>query len=292
MPDQSRGRKFNRQETPIVRDHQAMRNMGQQAMVRAPAAIRQPVMKGKRRVASRQAVGHPRHVALVSDGSARWAQARGLSIGQGHEAAADTVLARISDALELGIEELTLYAFSTENWTRPQAEIDELLGMLATRIAADTPLLHAKGVHIGFIGRRDRAGAPMAEAMDEAEHQTENNSGIRVCVALDYGGRAEILRAAARYKGGGEAEFTKLLHAPDMHDPDLVIRTSGEQRLSNFLLWQAAYSELMFRQELWPDFGREALEECLGEYAERQRRFGGRGDISQLPEHSRHLRQV
>jgi undecaprenyl diphosphate synthase len=217
-----------------------------------------------------------RYVALVSDGSARWAHAHGLSIEQGHEAAADTVNARIDDAIELGIQELTLYAFSTENWARPQEEVKALLAMLARRIAADTDHLHALQVRVRFIGRRDRAGEALTQAIEAAESRTERNLGMRVCIAFDYGGRDEILTAAQSYNGGGETEFARLLHAPDMHDPDLVIRTSGEQRLSNFLLWQAAYSELIFRQEMWPDFGRAALEECLGEFEERQRRFGGR----------------
>lgn len=218
----------------------------------------------------------PSHVAIVSDGSARWAHARGLSIGDGHEAAADTVVARIGDAIELEIEELTLYAFSTENWARPESEVGELLAMLARRIAADTPGLHEIGVRIRFIGRRDRAGKELSEQMRAAEALTAENLRLKVYVAFDYGGRDEIVRAALSFEGGGEEEFARLLHAPDMRDPDLLIRTSGEQRLSNFLLWQAAYSELVFRLELWPDFDRVALEECLEEYGKRRRRFGGR----------------
>ncbi|HEY4451353.1 MAG TPA: polyprenyl diphosphate synthase [Solirubrobacteraceae bacterium] len=217
-----------------------------------------------------------RYVAIVSDGNARWAAAHGVSIEDGHDAAADTVIARIADALELGIRELTLYAFSTENWARPEEEVRTLLAMLARRISADTPELDAQGVRVKFIGRRERAGAELASAMLASEAQTAANDRMTVYVAFDYGGRDEILRAAERYDGGGEAEFAKLLHCGEMHDPDLLIRTSGERRLSNFLLWQAAYSELVFRPELWPDFGREALEECLAEYAERSRRFGRR----------------
>jgi undecaprenyl diphosphate synthase len=218
----------------------------------------------------------PRYVAIVSDGSARWAAAQGVPISAGHDAAADTVLARILDAVELGIAELTLYAFSTENWARPSTEVEALLGMLARRITADTPLLHEQGVRVRFIGRRQRAGAQLAEAMQASERHTAKNTGLSVYVAFDYGGRDEILKAAERYSGGGEAQFAKLLHCGEMHDPDLVIRTSGEQRLSNFLLWQSAYSELVFRNELWPDFGRSAFEECLVEYSLRRRRFGRR----------------
>lgn len=217
-----------------------------------------------------------RYVAVVSDGSARWAHARGMHIAAGHDAAADTVLARITDAIDLGIEQLTLYAFSTENWGRPEEEVAALLAMLAKRIAADTPRLHEQDVRVRFIGRRDRAGEQLARAMGASEAITAENAGLAVYVAFDYGGRDEIVSAAARYRGGGEAEFAKLMHCAEMRDPDLVIRTSGEKRLSNFLLWQAAYSELVFRDELWPDFSRSALEECLAEYSERQRRFGGR----------------
>jgi undecaprenyl diphosphate synthase len=219
-----------------------------------------------------------RYVAIVTDGSARWAHAHGLSISHGHEAAADTVIATIGNAIELGIEELTLYAFSTENWSRPDAEVRAVFEMLARRIAADTPRLHERDVRVRFIGRRDRAGEELVGHLERAENLTADNQGLHVQVALDYGGRDEIVSAARRFQGGSEEDFAKLLHAPGMHDPDLVIRTSGEQRISNFLLWQAAYSELVFRPELWPDFDLETLEECLKEYAERRRRFGGRTD--------------
>ena len=226
----------------------------------------------------------PRYVAIVSDGNARWAQAQGLSIQQGHEAAADTVIARVADACELGIEELTLYAFSTENWTRPQTEIDELLAMLARRIASDTPTLHRLGVCVRFIGRRDRGGHELAAQMEVAEALTSGNTTIKVFVAFDYGARDEIVKAARLFDGGGEAEFRALLGVPGMNDPDLLIRTSGEQRLSNFLLWQAAYSELVFRDELWPDFDRRAFEASLAVYAQRQRRFGGRAFGEHAPQ--------
>ncbi len=221
-------------------------------------------------------VAQAKHVAIVSDGNARWARAHGLSIGDGHEAAADTVIARIGDAIELGVRQLTLYAFSTENWARPALEVTTLVAMLARRITADTQALHDQGVRVQFIGRRDRAGRALADAMDYAEQLTARNTTIEVYVAFDYGGRDEIVRAAERYQGGGEAEFARLLQAPGLRDPDLLIRTSGEQRLSNFLLWQAAYAELVFREELWPDFDRLTFVECLDEYAERSRRFGAR----------------
>ncbi len=220
-----------------------------------------------------------RHVAIVSDGSARWAHARGLAIADGHTAAAENVLARISDAIELGIAQLSFYAFSTENWSRPAEEVDALLGMLAQRIVADTPWLAERGVRVSFIGRRDRAGEPLCAAIESAERITAAGEVIRVFVAFDYGGRDEIVKAAARYHGGGEEAFAALLGSAGMQDPDLVIRTSGEQRLSNFLLWQCAYAELVFRAEMWPEFGREAFEECLAEYSLRQRRFGARSAL-------------
>ena len=235
-----------------------------------------PTITATRRTRTARETSAARYVAIVSDGSARWAHARGLSIEQGHDAAADTVMARIGDAIDLGVQELTLYAFSTENWTRPRAEVQALLGMLARRIAADTPRLDEQGVRVRFIGRRDRAGDELACQMDSSELITAANSGLRVFVAFDYGGRDEIVRAAERYSGGGEAAFAKLMPSAAMHDPDLVIRTSGEKRLSNFMLWQAAYSELVFRDELWPDFGREAFEQSLLEFSDRRRRFGGR----------------
>ncbi len=234
------------------------------------------ILAGGQRTTAMNGGSPARYVAIVSDGSARWAEARGLSIRDGHEAAANTVLARVADALELGVRQLTLYAFSTENWARPPLEVSALVAMLARRIATDTPSLHAQGVRVQFIGRRERAGDALLRAMCEAEQLTEENRALEMYVAFDYGGRDEIISAAERYRGGGEAEFARLLHAPGMHDPDLLIRTSGEQRLSNFLLWQAAYSELIFRRELWPDFDRGAFVDCLQEYSERSRRFGAR----------------
>jgi undecaprenyl diphosphate synthase len=224
---------------------------------------------------------HPasaRHVAVISDGNGRWAHARGLSIGEGHDAAADTVLARLADAIELGIEELTVYTFSTENWTRPIEEVESLMSMLARRIAAGTRQLHDDGIRIRFIGRRERLIGELLEQMRLSEALTEANRRITLFVAVDYGGRSEILDAARRFAGSSEEEFRALLYAPDMHDPDLIIRTGGERRLSNYLLWQCAYAELVFRNELWPDFSREAFQQCLAEFSERRRRFGGRAD--------------
>jgi undecaprenyl diphosphate synthase len=218
-----------------------------------------------------------RYVAIITDGNGRWAQARGLPVAEGHRAGADTVKARLGDAVDLGIRELTVYSFSTENWSRSPREVAALMRMFSERILGETPELRDEGVRMRFIGRRDRrVSKRLREQMDWAEAETAANDRITLYVAFNYGGRAEIVDAAARYEGGGEQAFRKLLYAPEMHDPDLVIRTSGEQRISNYLLWQAAYSELVFTDELWPDFTREAFEAALAEYERRRRRFGGR----------------
>jgi undecaprenyl diphosphate synthase len=225
------------------------------------------------------AAGEPvaaRYVAIITDGNGRWARARGLPVNEGHSAGADTVKARLRDAAELGIEELTVYSFSTENWSRPVEEVQGLMEMFSKRIAGETPELHEEGVRMRFIGRREGIGERLVEQMQWAEELTRANTTITMFVAFNYGGRAEILDAAQRFNGGDEEDFRACLYAPEMHDPDLIIRTSGERRLSNYLLWQSAYSEFVFREELWPDFTREALEQSLAEYAERRRRFGGR----------------
>jgi undecaprenyl diphosphate synthase len=216
------------------------------------------------------------YVAIITDGNGRWARARGVSVNEGHNAGADTVKARLRDAAELGVKELTVYSFSTENWSRPPEEVRGLMDMFSERIAGETPELHEEGVRMRFIGRRGRISQDLLERMAWAEQLTESNERISLFVAFDYGGRAEILDAARRFDGDTEEEFRSCLYAPEMHDPDLIIRTSGEQRLSNYLLWQSAYSELVFRQELWPDFTREALEQSLQEYSRRRRRFGRR----------------
>jgi undecaprenyl diphosphate synthase len=239
-----------------------------------------------------------RYVAIITDGNGRWARARGMPVNEGHSAGADTVKARLRDAAELGIEELSVYSFSTENWSRPAAEVEGLMAMFSQRIASETPELDGEGVRMRFIGRREGISAQLVEQMDWAEGVTAANEQITLFVAFNYGGRAEILDAARRFTAkrvaqsaegreagvGGllsdnqsdEEEFRQCLYAPEMHDPDLIIRTSGERRLSNYLLWQSAYSELIFRDELWPDFTRAALEQSLAEFSERRRRFGGR----------------
>ena len=221
---------------------------------------------------------HPaaRYVAIITDGNGRWARGRGLSVNEGHDAGADTVKARLRDAAELGIEELTVYSFSTENWSRSPEEVQGLMAMFSRRIAGETPELHEEGVRMRFIGRRVGLSEELQEQMDWAQELTDANERITLFVAFNYGGRAEIVDAARRFAGQSEEEFRACLYAPEMHDPDIIIRTSGERRLSNYLLWQSAYSELVFREELWPDFTRAALEESLAEFAERRRRFGGR----------------
>jgi len=220
--------------------------------------------------------GRARYVAIITDGNGRWAQSRDLPVAEGHKAGADVVKARLRDAVELGVEELTVYSFSTENWSRSAEEVTALMRMFSERIIGETPELKAEGVRMRFVGRRDKIAPALLEQMDWAEAETAGNGTITLFIAFNYGGRAEIVDAAARYEGGGEAAFRELLYAPEMHDPDVVIRTSGEQRTSNFLLWQAAYSEWVFRDELWPDFSREAFVASLSEYEARSRRFGGR----------------
>jgi undecaprenyl diphosphate synthase len=234
-----------------------------------------------------------RYLAIITDGNRRWAQARGLPATAGHEAGANTLKNRLRDATELGIQELAVYAFSTENWSRPKEEVQSLISMLAQRITSETPDLHQQGVRMRFIGHHENVPEQLAKQMRWAEKLTDANHAMTLFVAINYGGRAEILDAAVRLvrerllrSGSGEAsiadlmpseeEFRRCLYAPEMHDPDLIIRAGGEQRLSNYLLWQSAYSELVFREELWPDFTRAALQESLAQYSARQRRFGGR----------------
>jgi undecaprenyl diphosphate synthase len=217
-----------------------------------------------------------RHVAIITDGNGRWAQERGLPVIEGHRAGADVVKERLRDAVELGIEELTVFSFSTENWSRSEEEVKGLMAMFGERIQSETPELDEQGVRMRFIGRRAGIAPELVECMRWAEEKTASNARIVFYVAFNYGGRAEIVDAARSFQGNSEEEFRQHLYAPEMHDPDLLIRTSGERRISNYLLWQCAYSELVFRDELWPDFDRAAFEGCLEEYETRQRRFGRR----------------
>jgi undecaprenyl diphosphate synthase len=221
-------------------------------------------------------VSSAKYVAIITDGNGRWAQQRGLPVAEGHRAGADVVKERLRDAAELGIEELTVFSFSTENWSRSPAEVAGLMAMFDERIGSETPELNEEGVRMRFIGRREGVDPALVEQMQRSEETTAGNDRIVLYVAFNYGGRAEIVDAARSFHGSSEEEFRDHLYAPEMHDPDLLIRTSGEQRISNYLLWQCAYSELVFRDELWPDFDRAALEASLQEYESRRRRFGAR----------------
>ncbi len=210
------------------------------------------------------------------DGNARWARERGVPVLTGHRRGADALKRTVRAAAALGVRELTVYAFSTENWARPRAEVDGLMSMFADLIASETPELDEEGVRMRFVGRREEVSEELQKRMRSAEEETAGNERMTLFVAFNYGGRAEILDAARRFEGGDEADFRRLLYAPEMGDPDLLIRTSGEHRLSNFLLWQSAYAELVFSEALWPDFDREHLASALEEFDARRRRFGAR----------------
>lgn len=216
------------------------------------------------------------HVAIIMDGNARWATERGLPILEGHRQGARALKQTVKDAVAVGLRELTVYAFSTENWSRPREEVEGLMAMFAELIESETPELDDEGVRMVFIGRREEVTEQLQERMGWAERKTAGNDRMILFVAFNYGGRAEIVDAAERYDGGGEEAFEQLLYAPEMTAPDVVIRTSGEERLSNFLLWQSAYSELIFSEVLWPDFDRGELEAAVREFASRKRRFGAR----------------
>ena len=217
-----------------------------------------------------------RSVAIIMDGNARWAAARDVPVLEGHREGAQALKRTVKNAVKVGLAELTAYAFSTENWSRPREEVEGLMAMFAELITSETPELDEEGVHMRFIGRREGLSAELLEQMIWAEEVTAHNERLRLFVAFNYGGRAEILDAAARFEGGGEEEFRACLYAPEMSEPDLVVRTSGERRLSNFLIWQSAYSELVFTDVLWPDFDLSHLQDALREYEARQRRFGAR----------------
>ena len=224
-----------------------------------------------------------RSVAIIMDGNGRWARRRGLPIAAGHRAGTRALRRTVEAAIDLGIESLAVYAFSTENWSRPRDEIDALMGVFAETIDRELPELVEQGVRVRFIGRRDRAPEVLQRRMAALERQTTENERLSLWIAFDYGGRAEIVEATRRLVESGvdpreidENVLAANLYAPDMPDPDLLIRTSGELRVSNFLLWQVAYSELVFVDTLWPDFGPRQLHEALAAYARRRRRFGGR----------------
>jgi undecaprenyl diphosphate synthase len=216
------------------------------------------------------------NVAIIMDGNARWAKAHGVPVLEGHRRGAQTLKETVKSAVRLGIDQLTVYAFSTENWSRPRAEVRGLMRMFAELIDSETPELDEQGVRMRFIGRREEVSKRLQERMAWAEQTTDDNSRMTLFVAFNYGGRAEIIDAATRFQGGSEEDFVACLYAPEMGDPDIVIRTSGEERLSNFLLWQSAYSELVFSDVLWPDFSEDELRGALEEFEARGRRFGAR----------------
>jgi undecaprenyl diphosphate synthase len=228
----------------------------------------------------------PRHVAIIMDGNGRWAAARGLPRVEGHRRGVEALRKTVRAAHELGISILTIFSFSSENWSRPQSEILDLLGLLRRFIRNDLAELHKTNVRVRIIGERDDLAQDIRALLQEAEDLTRNNDGVTLVVAFNYGARQEIARAAQRLAvevANGRLSANDItpehlarhLDAPDIPDPDVIIRTSGEQRLSNFLLWQAAYSELVFVPINWPDFDRAALEGAIAEYRRRERRFGG-----------------
>jgi undecaprenyl diphosphate synthase len=224
--------------------------------------------------------GLPRHVAIIMDGNGRWAERRGLSRVEGHRAGKEAVSAVVRAAGELGIEVLTLYAFSIENWNRPQSEVTELMRLAERYLDEELPEVLANDIQVRAIGRLERLPPLVRSRVEHAVEKTRDNGALKLVFALSYGGRAEIVDAANRAVVIGaevdEETFASLLNAPDMPDPDLLIRTSGELRISNFLLWQLAYAELVFVDTLWPDFGEDHLRAALDDYASRRRRFGGR----------------
>jgi undecaprenyl diphosphate synthase len=224
-----------------------------------------------------------RSVAIIMDGNGRWAAERGLSAAEGHRAGTRALRRTVEAAIDLGVRSLAVYAFSTENWSRPVGEVSDLMEIFDQTIERELPELAAQGVRTRFIGRRDRAPTELQDRIAALERGTAANERLQLWIAFDYGGRAEIVEAARRVMRNAldpdeldEHRFAEHLHAPDMPDPDLLIRTSGELRISNFLLWQLAYSELVFVDRLWPDFGEGDLRGALEAYAGRRRRFGGR----------------
>lgn len=231
----------------------------------------------------------PRHIAIIMDGNGRWAKARGRPRAFGHQQGVEAVRAVVRSGSDLGVRCLTLFGFSTENWSRPAEEIEALFGLLRRFVDADLDSLARDGVRIRILGRRDGLSDDLVEIIERAESRTSGNSEFFLNIAFNYGGRDEIVRAVRKIAVDvadgklppdaiDERVFASHLDSADLPDPDLVIRTSGEQRLSNFLLWQAAYAEFVFLDVLWPDFAREHLEAAIGEFRRRRRRFGGVDD--------------
>jgi undecaprenyl diphosphate synthase len=231
-------------------------------------------------VAERVPAEVPRAVAIVMDGNGRWASAHGVPVAEGHRAGSRALRPIVETAIDVGVGSLAVYAFSTENWTRPDEEVGALMEIFGETIDRELVDLAKEGVRTRFVGRRDRAPDWLQAKLADLEDATANESRLALWIAFDYGGRAELVEAARRIASSGdevdEASFARYLYAPEMPDPDLVIRTSGEQRVSNFLLWQSAYSEFVFTETLWPDFGPDEFRAAIEEYASRRRRFGGR----------------
>jgi undecaprenyl diphosphate synthase len=222
-------------------------------------------------------------VAIILDGNGRWAMSRGLPVAEGHREGTRALRRTVEAAIELAIGSLVVYGFSTENWTRPPDEVDSLMEIFSETIDRELPDLAKQGVRVRFLGRRDRAPDELQEKMADLEARTSTNDRLDLWIAFDYGGRAELADAARRLVQAGiqpdeidEDTFARALYEPELPDPDLLIRTAGDQRISNFLLWQLAYAELVFVEKAWPDFGEEDLRAALAEFANRERRFGGR----------------
>ncbi len=225
----------------------------------------------------------PRSVAIIMDGNSRWAAGRGMSVADGHREGTRALRRTVEASIDLGIESLTVYAFSTENWLRPPAEVDALMEIFGETIERELPDLAEQGVRTRFVGRRDRVSPELRERMEDLELETAHRDRLNLWIAFDYGGRAELADAARRVVEAGlppeeidEEALANYLYAPELQDPDLLIRTSGELRISNFLLWQLAYAELVFTDRRWPEFGEDDLRAAVVEYAQRQRRFGAR----------------
>jgi undecaprenyl diphosphate synthase len=234
-------------------------------------------------VRERELPASARSIAIIMDGNGRWARRHGLPVASGHRAGTRALRRTVETCLELNVRSLAVFAFSTENWSRSKDEIDALMTILAETIEKELPELAEQGVRTRFIGRRDRVGEDLRQAMEKIEQATAQNRRLDLWIAFDYGGRSEIIEATRKIVEAGvepkvidEEVFTSFLTAPEMPDPDLLIRTSGESRISNFLLWQIAYTELAFVEKLWPEFGPADLRAALQAYTGRRRRFGGR----------------
>lgn len=253
--------------------------------------IAEPVTSSTR---SSEQLPLPTHVAIIMDGNGRWARQRGLSRQAGHRAGTENIRRVIETFGERGVQYLTLFAFSTENWTRPRAEVNALMRLVSRVINREIQALHEKGVRLVHLGRLDRLPSEVRKKVEQAIELTKDNQRMTVCVAFDYGGRAEIVEAVRRIVAEGvaperidEALFDSYLYTAGIPDPDLVIRTAGEVRVSNFLLWQSAYAEYYATPTYWPDFGPEEIERALQAYGERVRRFGGVPEDERTPSRSR-----